>query len=69
VVLPRCSFSPLHGGTAGQIADVLSQSLVTIWFSFLTARSEPARHRAFTARAGKDADRYWFQATGGAIAP
>lgn len=25
VILPRRSFSPLHGGTAGQIADVLSQ--------------------------------------------
>ena len=29
----------------------------------------PARHRAFTARAGEDADRYWSRATGGALAP
>ena len=28
---------------------------------------EPARQPAFTARAGNDADRYWSQATGGAL--
>ena len=29
----------------------------------------PARHGAFTARAGQDAVRYWSQATGGALTP